>query len=147
MSRKISFRGILPPGEQDRIKLSTLNGKTGYKITDFKIISKVVGTTTTESLGKIYNADQTGNVTNTVDFSESDLLAVNFTGMGATSATENSNIVIFDNKKINQDIFVYIVDTKGETDPVNYYIELETMSLTDIEATMLTLQSIRTITE
>jgi len=51
----------------------------------------------------------------------------------------------FDNEKFNQDIFIYIVDAEGGTEPANYYIELETMSLSDLESTMMTLQSLRTL--
>ena len=58
--------------------------------------------------------------------------------------TTHENIV-FDNEKFNQDIFITITDADGNTTPGNYYIELETMALTDIEATMLTLQSIRQV--
>ena len=39
-----------------------------------------------------------------------------------------------------------MADADGNTTPANYYIELETMALSDIETTKLTLQSIRTIT-
>ena len=146
MSKIISFRGQLPIGLQDKLKLSTLNGKTGYKINKFQILSQSPGGTASEFVAKIYNKDQTGNETNTVDFTESDLMAVAF--MRGTTATNSDDtvIVIFDNAVTNQDIFIYIMDAAGATTPCNYYIELETMALSDIEATKLTLQSIRTIT-
>ena len=57
-----------------------------------------------------------------------------------------TEIIIFDNEVVNQDIFINITDAAGATTPFNYYIELETMSLSDIETTMLTLKSIRTVT-
>ena len=46
----------------------------------------------------------------------------------------------------NQDIYVNITDISGSTVPANYYIELETIPLSDIQATQLTLKNIRTIT-
>ena len=30
MSKIITFKGVVPMGEQEKIKLSTMNGKTGY---------------------------------------------------------------------------------------------------------------------
>lgn len=99
-----------------------------------------------ELLGKIYSVDPTGNVTDTVEFSESDLMAATF------QKTESSGdggstfeTVIFDNMPVNQDIFVYIQDIGARADPANYYIELETMALSDLESTKLTLQSIRQV--
>ena len=55
--------------------------------------------------------------------------------------------VIFDNAVFNQDLFIYVTDTKGAAGAAqcNYYIELETMPLSDIESTKLTLQSLRNI--
>ena len=43
-------------------------------------------------------------------------------------------------------MFISITDATGNTVECNYYIELEAFPITDIEATKLTLQSIRTIT-
>ena len=146
MSKIISFKGQVPIGEQDRIKLSTMNGKTGYKINKFQILSQSPGGTSSEFVAKIYSKDQSGSQTVTVNFTESDLMAVAF--MRGTTATNSDDtvIVIFDNAVTNQDIFIYVMDAAGSTTPCNYYIELETMALSDIETTKLTLQSIRTIT-
>ena len=36
MSKKISYKGTLPIGLEDKISLRTINGKTGYKITNAK---------------------------------------------------------------------------------------------------------------
>lgn len=146
MSKKLSYKGKLPIGEQDRIKLATMDGKTGYKIVKFQIVSTTAGAANSELIGQIFKTDQTGKITSTIDFSNSDLLAVaqyhdaNSTSYGFTEQ------FIFDNEKFNQDIFVNITDISGSTAPANYYIELETMSLNDLEATMLTLKNIRTIT-
>ena len=145
MSKTISFRGTLPIGEQDRIRLKTNNGKVGYRITKFQIITTTPGGATSEMIGQIFKTDQTGNITTTVDFTDSDLLAMAFYQDGATIDNTQNTTVIFDNEKFNQDIFVNITDASGSTVPGNYYIELEAMSLTDLETTMLTLQSIRQI--
>ena len=149
MSKTISFRGTLPIGEQDRIRLKTNDGKTGYKITKFQLISTTPGLTTSEFIGQIFKTDQDGSITTTVNFTDSNLLAVaHLENINTPSALHsNATTVIFDNQMFNQDIFINITDSSGATVPCNYYIELETMALTDLETTKLTLQSIRTITE
>jgi hypothetical protein len=147
MNKKISFKGQLPIGEQDRIRLKTIKGKVGYKITKFQIINQTPGTSNNTSLvTKIYTKDQTGSITSTIDFTESDLIATAFLTQSSASNTLNFETVIFDNAVTNQDIFIYATDVGGGTDPCNYYIEFETMELSDIETTQLTLKSIRNIT-
>jgi hypothetical protein len=147
MSKTISFRGTLPIGEQDRIRLKTNTGKTGYKITKFQIISTEPMAQASEAVAKITRTDQTGSISATVNFTDNDLLAV------ATYSETNSQnypltqIIIFDNQIVNQDMFVNITDAAGGTTAFNYYIELETMALSDLETTKLTLQSIRQLTE
>lgn len=147
MSKTISFKGQLPIGEQDRIRLRTIKGKIGYKITKFQIINKTPGTSGINAslIAKIYTKDQTGSVTSTIDFTESDLIATSFFTQATSSHTGVFETVIFDNAVTNQDIFIYATDAAGGTDPCNYYIELETMPLSDIETTQLTLKSIRNI--
>ena len=150
MSKKISFRGSLPIGEVDQIRLKTNTGKTGYKITKFQTINRNVGNTTSGEcsvITKITLTDPTGSVGATVDFTDSDLLATAYYEYNSGSSVNTMpTIIIFDNKLVNQDIFVSCADARGATDPINYYIELETMSLSDLEATKLTLQNIRTVT-
>jgi hypothetical protein len=143
MNKTIAYRGKLDMDTEDRIKLSTLNGKTGYKIKKFKIMSTTPGTGNKELVGKITSkADD--NIGPAVDFSDSELLAVAYLADRTTNESSFETI-IFDNKKFNQDIFVAVSDATSNTVPVNYYIELETMPLTDLEATFLTLQNIKTI--
>lgn len=148
MSKRIAYRGNLPPGEQEQIKLSTLTGKTGYKIVKFQIVPQAVFTTDYESVCQIFSTDQTGSITNEINFTDSDLLAVAVHKSESSSSAGpfGGEVIIFDNKKFNQDIFVTMTSAGGFTNPVNYYIELETMSLTDLEATYMTLQNIRQIT-
>ena len=146
MSKKVSFKGKLPIGEQDRIRLSTIDGKVGYKITNFAIISTTPGQGTKENIGVIYKTDQTGNITTTVDFSNNDLLGVAYFPDVDDNEKNGMTTVVFDNEVFNQDIFVYIVDASGSTVPCNYYIELEAMSINDLQSTQLTLKKIRNIT-
>ena len=135
---------MLDIGVQEKIKLATLNGKRGYRIKKVEIINKSTGTVAPETLFKIYSKDNSGSITGTVDFTEGDLLGmVYYTSFTAGGA--NTSAIIFDNEVFNQDIFVYATDSSGATDPCNYYIELETVALTDIQATQLTLKNLRTI--
>lgn len=145
MSRKISYKGQLPMGQQDRIKLATIKGKVGYKINKFQIISNTPGGSNAEFVGQITKTDQTGSISAAVDFTNSELLAVAYLA-DRTTNEGSMETIIFDNEKFNQDIFINITDTTGGTTPCNYYIELETMSLSDLESTMLTLKNLRTIT-
>ena len=148
MSKKLSYRGKLPIGEQDRIRLKTIKGKVGYKITKFQVMSTTPGVGDVEIIGQIFDKDQTGSITTTVDFTNNNLMAVSYY---REDPNNNSglyqNFVIFDNTKTNQDIFITMTDAMGATIPGNYYIELETMDLSEVETTMLTLQSLRTISE
>ena len=141
MSKIVSFRGRLDINTQEKINLKTINGKTGYKIVKFDIISETPGTNNIELIGQIYKKEA-ASVVSAVQFDDSNLLAVAFhvTQYGPTQAT------IFDNQVVNQNVFVTMTDQSGNTVPGNYYIEFEAMSLNDIEATRATLQSIRDIT-
>ena len=145
MSKKLSYRGTLDIGLQDRIRLKTITGKVGYKIVKFQIMSTVPGGANTEMLGQIYKTDQTGSIGTTVNFSNSDLIAVALYHDADSTSYAFNDTVIFDNEIVNQDIFVNITDPSGATNPGNYYIELEAMSLTDLEATQITLKSIKDI--
>tara|TARA_Y100001972_G_C7454962_1_gene232578 strand:+ start:97 stop:546 length:450 start_codon:yes stop_codon:yes gene_type:complete len=147
MSKIISYKGNLPIGEQDRIRLKTNNGKTGYKIVKFQIVPEAIFTTDYETVCQIFNKDQTGSTTNEIDFTNSDLLAVAVQKSESSSSAGpfGGEVIIFDNKKFNQDIFVTMASAGSFTNPVNYYIELEAMPLSDLESTMLTLQNLRTI--
>ena len=146
MSKTISFKGQLAMGTQDIINLKTNNGKTGYKVTKFQIISSTPGTTgSVEFVAKIFDKDQSAAISPVVNFTDSNLIACAFY-QDRANASSNTETIIFDNREFNQNIFVTIEDAEGGTVPCNYYIELETMDLSDIQTTQLTLQNLRTIT-
>jgi hypothetical protein len=143
MSKKLSYRGKLDIGTEQRITLRTMKGKVGYKITKFQLVSNTPGIGVQEFVGKITKIKDP-NIGATVDFTDSNLMAC------AVQSTHSSNLlltetVIFDNEITNQDIFVNITDAAGGTVQCNYFIELETMELSDVESTQLTLKSLRTI--
>ena len=137
-----TFRGLLADGGQDRIRLSTIKGKVGYRIVKFQTMAAVPGTTNAEDVTKIYKTKQSTPVA-TVNFTDTDLLACALTT--ASTETEDFGIaeqIIFDNEIFNQDIYVSHVDAKtGES--VNYYIELEVIPLDDAGAEYTTLKDMR----
>ena len=145
MSKLLSFKGQLPIGVQEKIKLATMNGKTGYKLTKFKIMSATPGVGSVEYVAKIYTKDQTNSITDTVDFTEGDLIAAIYYQDDQNTDKTSSTEIILDMVVFNQDIFVYIESPNGSTVQCNYYIEVETMTLTDIQSTQLTLKNLRSI--
>ena len=137
-----TYRGLLADGGQDRIRLSTIKGKVGYRIIKFQIIGEEPGVRLTESCVKIYKTSQTA-IDSVVNFSVSDLLGVTYWAGKATSGnTDTTGPIIFDNEIFNQDIFVTHHDAQtGES--CNYYLELEVIPLTDHAAEYATLKDIR----
>ena len=143
--KTISYKGTLNIGLEDRIRLKTIKGKKGYKITKFQILGTTPGQSNVEYVGKITKVKDP-NIGPTVKFTDADLLAVAYYQDNEGTDKPMSNIIIFDNEMFNQDIFVNITDASSGTVPCNYYIELETMELSDLETTMLTLKNLRTVT-
>ena len=106
MSKTLSFRGKLDPGLQEKINLKTLKGKVGYKITKFEVFPTNPGNGTAELVLQCFSTDQTGNITATVDFSDSDLLAVAFCNNASDKFSLANLFTIFDTEVFNQNIFV-----------------------------------------
>ena len=143
MSKLKTFKGKLPIGEQERIRLSTNDGLTGYKIKDFKVMPGRPGVDSVELIAKIYLTDQTGNIDAEVDFNDSDLLAAIFYQEANSQQYPSATDIILDKETFNQDIFVYITDASGATDPANFYIELEQFKIDLNTSTYHTLKNIR----
>jgi len=134
-----TFRGLLADGGEDRIRLSTTDGKVGYKIVKFQLMTENPGTTDYEHIGKIYKTSQTA-IVGSIDLTEASLLAAAYTeGHGYLASPQ---IIIFDNVVFNQDIYVSQFDTKGAFN-CNYYIELEVVPLTELGAEYTTLKDLR----
>ena len=66
-------------------------------------------------------------------------------GNASNQYTDGSN-VIFDSEVFNQDITLTSIDNDGDTEEVNYYMELEQVKLDLSENTVATLKDIRNIT-
>jgi hypothetical protein len=137
-----TFRGLLLDGGQDKIRLSTKKGKIGYRIVKFQIMPNTPGGADYESVTQIWKVAQS-TVTATVDFSDGNLLGVAFwsgRGGGAAAYPDELNVV-FDQEIFNQDI--YITQQCLQDGDVNYYLELETINLSDNAAIVSTLRDIR----
>lgn len=139
---KKSFKGLLIDGAQDRIKLSTLKGQKGYRITKFETMGKKPGQHQFEHVTKIYQVKQT-TIDHVVDFTDSNLLGVSYlTDDAAAGGAPVASAVIFDLEVFNQDIYVTFVDYIG-SESCNYYIELEVIDLSSAMAEYITIKDLR----
>jgi len=139
-----TFRGILADLGQDRIRLSTIKGKVGYRIFKFEIFPNLPGTQSFENLVQIWKTSQS-TVTAIVDFTDSDMLGVAYhENSNAIGESSSQSVTIFDNEIFNQDIYITNndVNTTGGQ-PINYYIELEVIPLDDAGAEYTTLKDMR----
>tara|TARA_Y100000356_G_C11223490_1_gene270551 strand:+ start:372 stop:815 length:444 start_codon:yes stop_codon:yes gene_type:complete len=144
MSKKLSYKGIIAAGLEQKIKLATKEGKTGYQIVKFQIMDEAPGTGNEEWVAKVVK--KSGSIASTVDFSDGDMLAVAYSTTAAATGTPSSpQYIIFDNEIFNQDVYVQIADADGGTGSCNFYLELKTVKLSDVESTQLTLKNLRTI--
>jgi len=143
-----TFRGILADGGQDKIRLSTKKGKIGYRILKFDLFPTIVGDVTQESVLTIMKVSTASVPTTgaTTDLTDQNILAVGaFTVGSGTASYQQSpsySYIIFDNEIFNQDIYAIHTDNGG-TNALNYYLELETVNLTDNAAAVSTLRDIR----
>jgi hypothetical protein len=138
-----TFRGILADDQQDRIRLSTIRGKMGYRIIKFQGVPKAPMTLDQENVLKIYKSNQS-TIDGDVNFTDSDLLAVCLVKFTADSAVPSlGSSVIFDNEIVNQDIYVTHEDVAAGNRDCNYYIELEVIPLDDSGAEYTTLKDMR----
>jgi len=144
MSKTLSFRGQIAHDAVQRIQLATNDGLTGYEITKFQLLGSDLTGVTQESVVKIYSIPQEGAATGVVNFEDNTLLAAGFYEQNASSSYFGDQVVVFDNVKFNQDIFI-THDEGGSTAPVNWYIEMRQSKLSLDEQTVATLKNIRNI--
>jgi len=141
-----TYRGILSDGGQDKIRLKTNDGKTGYRITKFQLMPYTPGIGGPESVVKIYKRLQS-TIDGVIDFTDGDLLAAAYQKTHEdTSQPSSTMITVFDQEIFNQDIYITGIDMRGIVS-CNYYLELEQVMLNDNQTTMATLQSLRQIAE
>jgi len=134
-----TFRGILDHDEQIRVRLSTKQGKVGYRIIKFEVIGNAPLGLSPEAIISLWKIKQT-SITNYINFADGNLLAAAFYENNAAVAGDGENVIVFDREIFNQDIFVTCYSTDGK---INYYLELEVMKLSDNATLVSTLTDIR----
>ena len=125
--------------------MSTKQGKVGYKLVKLELFPNLPGTSDYESIVKIHKKEQSTVATSsgTVDLTDNSIIGVSL--YTATSTTAPSSLTtIMDVEVVNQDIFVSHTANSGSAS-INYYIELETIDLSDSESTQITLKNLRTV--
>jgi len=137
-----TFRGLMQPDTIDTVSLHTNDGSIGYRIVKFQTVGQSITGTSHEAVLKIWKVPQTAT-SYTIDLSDQTLLAVIFNENNSAVAGEAETIIIFDHEIVNQDIYITCASTGGA---MNYYIELEQMSLDLNENTVATLKDIRNST-
>jgi len=140
-----TFRGLIGDGEQDTIVLHTNDGSMGYRIVKFDIFPhRPGGTSHVESVVQIFKVSQDtiAAANSIVDFSDNTLVAAAYLTDDVNNASGPLQIVMFEQERFNQDIYVTHTDEAG-TAKVNYYIELEQIRLDLSESTVATLKDIR----
>ena len=136
-----TFRGLLADGGQDRIRLSTIKGKVGYRIAKFEIIAENMNEDG-EYVVSIFKNEQS-SIPTTYNFTDSDLLAAAFLRVAKSAPGLNMSTIVFDNEIFNQDIYIMNNDVGGASVACNYYFELEVIPLDDAGAEYTTLKDMR----
>jgi len=136
-----TFRGLLADGGQDRIRLSTIKGKVGYRIVKLQIIAENMNEDG-EYVVSIFKNEQS-SIPTTYNFTDSDLLAAAFLRVAKTAPGLNMTTIVFDSEIFNQDIYIMNNDVGGASVACNYYLELEVIPLDDAGAEYTTLKDMR----
>jgi len=140
-----TFRGQLGDGGQDRIRLSTIKGKVGYRIVKFQIMAWMPFNDDQASLATIWKVEQSSVPLNSpeINFTDSNVLAAATLKEKASISYTAKTTVIFDREIFNQDIYITHTEHVG-TATLNYYIELEVIPLDDKGAEYMTIKDLRT---
>jgi hypothetical protein len=141
MGKILSYRGLLADGGQDTILLSTKKGEVGYRIIKFQLMFPDLATSL-KSVVKVFKNFQ-DTIPDTISFSDDNMLACGImSGKADQTAYPEDLIAVFDQEIFNQDIYVTHSEVAGAAS-INYYIELEAIKLSEQDAMVTTLQSIR----
>ena len=137
-----TFRGKMSTGDTQRIRLSTNNGLTGYRIVKFNVMPTKFWNGDYESTF-IISKNPLPGTNDTVDFTDPNVIAASiWSSRGAAETYTEDLTVIMDNMTFNQDIYISYYDTKTN-DGQNYMVELEQVKLDLSEATVATLKDMR----
>jgi len=133
------YRGLLADAGQEKIRLTTTDGRTGYRIVKFQALSNYPRGNSPESVLKIYKTNQTV-VDDIIEFTDSNLLSALFYEGNANDYYITQVDVIFDREIFNQDIYITCKCSDGT---MNYYIELEQIKLSAAQAELLIVKDLR----
>ena len=124
-----------------KLRLGTNDGLKGYTIRKLELVGKTPGAQDSEAVVQVSSVPIT-TASATVNFDDPTLLAVGvYTTNSASFNYPTTLFTIFDNVKFNQDIYVSLKCLQGNS--VNYYLELEQVTLDLNEATVATLKDMR----
>ena len=142
-----SFRGMITTDAggdgTDTIPLKTNNGSVGYQIKKLQIIAEDPSDVSNEAVFQIFAVPTAS--TDKINFSNQSLLAcAHYSNHLSGTIYPENLIVIFDNAKFNQDVYLTCKTDSGDKS-INYYIEMEQVKLDLNENTVATLKDIRNI--
>jgi hypothetical protein len=142
MGQIISFRGLMADNTRDTLNLHTNSGLAGYRIKKLELFPAKFGYLDQESTVTIFKTE--GNtITSEVDFSNQDLIAASCLSSDNAETSPLNLSTVFDGEVFNQDIEICHNDGHADANPVNYYLELERVSLDLHQASAATLKNIR----
>ena len=135
-----TFKGLIADDTSLKIRLSTNDGLTGYKIVKFEIMPSKVGVAHQNAVVQIFTVDNNLTPSTTINFDNPTLLAA--ARYVDRVNVEMSESTIFDNMVFNQDITIQYKDADAATE-INFYLEVEQMKLDLSEAAVATLKDMR----
>jgi len=136
-----SYRGLIPDGGQEKIRLTTTDGRIGYRITKFKIIRQAP-TSSVDHVVKILKTKPAIVPVSsaTIDLADEDILAV--AALSGTAFGEYDTTIIFEQEIFNQDVYITHTDNDG-SEACNYYVEMEQIKLSVAQAEVLIVKDLR----
>jgi len=117
-----SFRGELPDGGQDRIRIQGSVGAIAWRINKFEAMG-ITENETYEATIKIYRESQ-DTIDSVVNFNDDELLGAILYGDTGSASIFANQTVIFDNTLFVRNIYVTYKSIAAAS-ALNYYIELE----------------------
>ena len=137
---KKTFKGLMANETIKRIRLSTIDGLTGYKISKLQVFP--FADNTIEATLKVFTTKQT-DTSNTANFDDPTLIGAVYFSMDSNTASYPEDMtVVVDEKIFNQDIYITL-HCHNSSASLNYYLELEQVKLDLNEATVATLKDMR----
>ena len=133
MSKIKTFRGRIPDSNQDKIFLAGGESDIGYKIVKIMLMPKQPGVQSSENVVKVFSKKQAiADISGEIDLRDDTILAA-AVYESEPSSYSDYKYVILDDKVINQDIYITNDDVRGGGEPINYYLELEEVKMSNGE--------------